>query len=156
MKYTSGNCQWPEGCENTIENQETGLCATHGHQLRKEEKMKSKQKKVYQLPKQKKAIPKVSEKMSKALYIYGKEKKGWLDGKGCAVYPEQMATQIHHKKGRSIDGYADQWAKNNDICLLIDKRFWLPTSDDGHKKITNDSAWAIKNGFSCLRTEILK
>jgi hypothetical protein len=34
---------------------------------------------------------------------------------------------------------------------LLDERFWLPTSSEGHKKITENSAWAWEMGYSFKR-----
>ena len=59
------------------------------------------------------------------------------------------ATDIHHMQGR--EGYADEWARENEMPLLLDERFWLPVSREGHLKITADSKWASENGFTFLR-----
>lgn len=142
-------CTWPDGCTNLCEGR-TEFCATHNHQLRKAERQSNIPKKVYQFKKPTEPIAKVSGKMAKAVSEYSRIKSKWIEGKRCAVYPEQKATQVHHKKGRT--GYADDWARDNGIPLLLDVRYWLPVSDDGHNEITNKSAWAFKMGFTILRS----
>lgn len=74
--------------------------------------------------------------------------------KFCRVFPGKLATEVHHKKGRN--GYADKWAKDNDIPLLIDKRYFLPVSRDGHNKIEKNPDWAYALGYSQSRLEILQ
>lgn len=116
---------------------------------------KREKKKVYflkrsPLKKKKYRIKRFSEKREKEESIYKVEGPKFIEGKMCAVFPNQPATQVHHKKGRR--GYADQWARDNNITLLNDKRFWLAVSNDGHTMIENDPEWAYKKGYSLLRT----
>lgn len=82
----------------------------------------------------KKGIAKRSPKRAKEEREYNKEVKIWLVGKMCAVFPNRKATQCHHKRGRIGK-------------LLLDKRYWLPVSDEGHRKIENNPDWARENGF---------
>ena len=42
-------------------------------------------------------------------------------------------------------------ARENEVPLLMDERFWLPVSREGHNKITDDSKWASDNGYTFLR-----
>lgn len=151
----SAICEWPEGCENQTEGR-TSFCATHNHAQRKAERELSKkitkiEATQAKLKGRKTLIKPVSDKMAEALRVYSQMKKGWLDGKMCAVFPHLKATQVHHSRGKV--GYYDQMARDNDIPLLIDDRFWLAVSSEGHRKITDDSKFAIENGFSFLRTE---
>lgn len=74
-----------------------------------------------------------------------------LENKYCAVYPTQLANQIHHKKGKI--GYADDWARQNNIPLLIDTRYFLAVNFDGHRKIEENPNWAKEMGFSIDRLE---
>jgi len=92
--------------------------------------------------------------MAKALREYSRKKQNWIKGKRCAVIPHLPATDIHHMKGRV--GYADQWARDNDVPLLIDERHWLPVSRAGHMRIEENPAWARKMGYSENRSEIVK
>ncbi len=124
-----------------IENTDTGECASCGAARRKAERMPA--------PKEKNAIAKVSASMAKKLATYSGEKAKWITGKRCAVYPDKVATEIHHMCGRV--GYHDEWARENDVPLLLDKRFWLPVSHEGHERITANSQWASENQFTFLR-----
>jgi len=126
-----------------IENRDQQLCASCNKIWRK----------TRQVAPQEPAPPikKRSDIMTKMMAIYRPKAAKFLVGKRCAVFPDQKATQVHHMYTRSIDDFADEWAVNNNIPYLLDERFWLPTSDDGHKKITEDSKWAWENGFSFKR-----
>lgn len=143
-------CTFPGGCDNMCEGS-TDFCGTHNHMMRKAEKKKQQQKQVYQIARSTKPIPKVSKKRAKENPKYNKEAREFVRGKSCAVFPHLAATQVHHKKGRQ--GYADEWARSMGITLLHDKRWWLAVSDDGHTEINNNTAWALKMGFSELRTK---
>lgn len=139
-------CIW-DGCMNPVENQDTGECATHGALRRKAERNDAKpRKEPYRIaPRSKKRAKEESE--------YSKEKREWIAGKHCAVFPDLMAIDIHHKKGRQ--GYADQWAKDRGITLLRDQRWWLPVSREGHHEIELNPQWAKDQGFSLSRLEII-
>ena len=103
--------------------------------------------------KPRKMIKPISDKRKVELQTYTVERREWLIGKKCAVFPDQNATQCHHMMGRV--GYADQWAKDNGISLYLDKRFWLPVSMEGHRKIEENHVWAKQMGFSISRETIL-
>lgn len=130
-------------CGNPVENKETGLCASCAHDGRKLERLAKKE------VKKPKSIPRRSQKMEIIMEEYNRRRPGFLYKKKCAVYPDLPATTIHHMRGR--DGYADDYARENDIPLILDERFWLPTSLKGHQKITDYPAWAIQQGFSLER-----
>jgi len=59
-------------------------------------------------------------------------------------------TDVHHKMGR--EGYADDWARDNNVPLLLDDRFWLAVSRAGHNKIEGNPSWAYMMGYSLKRT----
>jgi len=92
--------------------------------------------------------------MAKSLGEYSRKKQKWIKGKRCAVLPHLQATDIHHMKGRV--GYADQWARENNVSLLLDERFWLAVSRLGHIRIEDNPDWARKMGYSESRAEIVK
>ncbi len=94
-------------------------------------------------------IPKVSDKMKKILQTYAKKKAKWIKGKKCAVFPGQMATDIHHAMGRI--GYADEAARLAEKPLLLDEDYWVAVSREGHRKITEDPKWASEHHFTFLR-----
>lgn len=75
------------------------------------------------------------------------------ENKFCRLFPGNLATEVHHKKGRV--GYADDWARRNGIPLLIDVRYFLPVSREGHNKIENNPEWAKALGYSHDRLEII-
>jgi hypothetical protein len=137
-------CEWDDECTNPVEGT-TKYCATHNHQLRKEERLKLK--KSTKAPQAR--IKPVSKKMSRQMSQYSKEKDEWITDKICPITGEP-ADQIHHMKGRA--GYADQWALDNGITLIMDKRFWLGVSQTGHNQINENPDWAIKMGYSISRT----
>lgn len=89
--------------------------------------------------------------MTRMMVIYRPKAAKFLMGKQCAVYPEKKATQVHHMFSRSIDDFADEWAREHNIPYLLDERYWLPVSDEAHEKITRDSAWAWENQYSFKR-----
>jgi hypothetical protein len=59
----------------------------------------------------------------------------------CPVFPEKRlrCTEIHHRKGRIGS-------------LLLDQRFWLAVSSEGHQWIENNPDEALKRGWRVLRT----
>ena len=62
---------------------------------------------------------------------------------------KEKATDIHHKMGRI--GYADEWARQENIPLLLDVRFWLAVSRKGHQMIEENPEWAKENNYSIDR-----
>lgn len=135
-------CKWPDGCDNYCEGT-TDYCASHNAMHRKMERLS---KKAVKKPK---AIPKRSQNMTIIMEEYNRRRPGFLYKKKCAVFPNLKATQIHHQKGR--EGYADDYARDNDIPLILDERYWLPVSQEGHDKIGANWQWAIDNKFSYER-----
>ncbi len=138
-------CQ-TENCENPTEGRTT-FCASCNRINRKALKDSLKEKKVY-------TINKKTAKLASAEAVYLKERKSWIENKQCAVFPHLKATECHHMKGRGF-GFADQWAKDRGITLLMDKRFWLPVSFDGHQWIGANDALAREKGFVLSRLENL-
>lgn len=97
-------------------------------------------------------IPKKSEKRKKEEAIYLKKKPDFLskpENKKCPVFPNLSTTDVHHKRGRI--GYADEWARLNNISLYLDERYWLAVSRQGHRKIEDNPEWAKSKGFSLNR-----
>ena len=126
-------------CGKITENEETGECASCGQARRKAERMKLKEKKP---------IRKISDKRKNELTQYAELREKFLFGRWCGVHGKPcIPTEIHHVKGRT--GYADE----KQIPLLIDTRYWLAVCMSAHIEITENSAWAIENGYSELRTK---
>lgn len=70
--------------------------------------------------------------------IYAKKRKAFLaEHPQCVVYPELLATDIHHKFGRGF--------------LLMDERYWIGVSRRAHEKIHHDPNWARQNGLLAER-----
>ncbi|OQB12772.1 MAG: hypothetical protein BWY15_02066 [Firmicutes bacterium ADurb.Bin193] len=145
------------GCGKMAEGT-TSYCATHNYLRRREEKKARKDaerlakrlaapKKIYSPPK------KVSQKQKEKNAEYSAERKEWLIGKKCVVFPEKDATTVHHGKGRI--GYADDWARQKGITLLMDKRYWIPASMEGHEYIERNPDTAKREGWSWSRLENL-
>lgn len=100
-------------------------------------------------------IKPISKKRQSMLLKYDVARAEFLgkpENKRCPV-TKQRATEIHHKRGRT--GYADEWARENNVPLLIDKRFFLAVSRDGHRKIEDNPEWAYENEYSLTRTNTL-
>jgi hypothetical protein len=86
-----------------------------------------------------KGIKKVSDKRAKEAQEYSRLKKEFLEkNPRCAVYKNLKAVDVHHQKGKLGP-------------LYLDTRFWLPVSRKAHSRITDDSKWAVENGYSILR-----
>jgi hypothetical protein len=97
---------------------------------------------------QKIAFRKKSKKLSINEKIYKARRIVFLskpENKVCRVFPHLPVTEIHHIKGRQ--GFADQYAIDNDLILLLDERYWLPVSRKGHEWIHKNDAEARKKGW---------
>lgn len=138
------------------------VCSECLHELAKAEKAQAKAEKkrnsliakskaISQQPRKK--ISKQSAKMKDALMEYNEARKAWLPGKMCVVFPKAIATTVHHAKGRI--GYADQFARDSGITLLMDQRYWVPASLDGHRYIEEHPAEAKEREWSFSRLEII-
>jgi hypothetical protein len=95
-----------------------------------------------------------SQKKERLERKYNKRRIVWIEDKNCAVYHDRKAAQIHHMMGRV--GYADDWARERDLPLLLDERYWLPVCFDGHRQIEHNPDWAKLNGYSIERTNVRK
>jgi hypothetical protein len=132
-------------CGNRCEGN-TNQCASCNARDRKLNRMRP--------PEDSKPVAKVSKNQSKENAKYLKKLKVWRRGKKCAgKFPHNcsMGFEItcHHMQGRI--GYADEWARENEVPLLLDERFWLPVCWDAHKYIEEHKKWACENGYSFLR-----
>lgn len=130
-------CSVP-GCGRYVEGT-TKYCGTHGKMFRKleeeKDKVEVKRQQIYEAPRLSRRSPERAAEERR----YNERVRVWLRGKRCAVFPEKMATQCHHKKGR-------------DGRLLLYEPYWLPVSAAGHKKIHDEPGWALDNGFRILRS----
>jgi len=98
-----------------------------------------------------KSIPKVSVKrksMNEKYSVLRKEFLALPENKFCPI-TKQPATEVHHKAGRI--GFADEWARLNNVPLLIDVRYFLGVSRNGHRWIEENPEEAKKLGYSVDR-----
>ena len=97
-------------------------------------------------------IRKVSTKQAKRNTLYSKQRIEFLaENPKCAMKVDSRclgnANTVQHTKGRV--GYADQWARDNDIWLINDVRFFLPACwpchsyAEEHPNEAKEKGWAI-------------
>ena len=87
-----------------------------------------------------KPIKKVSEKRSVENLQYSADRIVFLgkpENKICPI-TKKPTTDIHHKRGRIGS-------------LLLDQRYWVALSREGHKYVEENPEWAKMNGFSLNR-----
>jgi len=70
--------------------------------------------------------------------------------------PINLYSDVHHKKGRSINSYADEWAKSEDIPLYIDPRFFLGVSRLGHQHIETHPTEANQRKWTLSRLDTIR
>lgn len=134
MKLPIGSCCISFLCDNPVENQDTGLCASCGLEARREAKRAAKVKEI-------KPIKKVSQKRAGETREYLVKKAKYLEvfsicqAKGCS----KPSSDLHHRQGR-------QGKKLTDETLFIALCF------DHHTYYTEHSAEAIADGISLLRS----
>jgi hypothetical protein len=129
-------CKYPD-CESYTENENVNYCASHGAQIRKEERESLKEKK------KPKPIKRESEKRKGQNKEYSKLRKEYL-----ALYPVCEVFECHNRS----EEIHHIWGRTNEN--LIDVNGFLAVCPECHKRITEDSAWAISQGYSILRTTI--
>lgn len=78
-----------------------------------------------------------SKAMSKKMVEYNERREKFLVGKICPV-TNKPATQVHHKRGRTGK-------------YLLDERYWLGVTQEGHQKIEENPEWAKEMGYSETR-----
>lgn len=168
------NCSHKD-CNYPVVNKKYNLCTIHNWERlhpgkdyyleqgnkakeysdRMREKELKRPKKIYKSnPKPSKPIRQVSKKQAKIDSEYSKVRKKFIAlNPVCKVAGCQCeATEVHHMRGRGR-GYWDQWARDNNICLTVDTRWFFPICHDHHRKATDDSKWAMDNGYSLSRLE---
>lgn len=96
-----------------------------------------------------KKIRQVSDKRKEDNEIYSIMRKQFLEKFPICPITGRPTTDIHHKKGRI--GFADDWARHNDISLFLDVRYWVALSREGHQFVEENPTWAKENGYSLNR-----
>ena len=85
-------------------------------------------------------IPKVSDKrkVENAKYLVLRiEFLGKPENQKCPI-TGKPTTDVHHSKGRIGS-------------LLLDTRYWIALSREGHKQVEENPGWAKENGYSLNR-----
>lgn len=94
-----------------------------------------------------KPIPKVSKKRAVENAKYTVQRIIFMskpENKICPINGTHT-TDVHHVKKRI--GFADEWARINNIPLLLDERHWLAVSRLGHIWIHDNPEEATKLGY---------
>lgn len=130
------SCQWYEDgepCINMVEGN-TDYCATHNHMIRKQERQS---KRVMIVA----PIPKMTAKRAAQNREYLEMREQFLEQYPvCQVKDcQNKATEIHHIQGRAND-------------LLTNPENFLAICSTHHTHFTTNSAEAIKEGYSKLRS----
>lgn len=91
-----------------------------------------------------------SKKREHYLRIYVKLNKEYLsrpENQKCFIEGcKRKANTVEHRAGRK--GFADDWARSNDIPLLIDERFFAPCCLQHNLELENNPALAKKYQLS--------
>ena len=100
-------------------------------------------------------IKQISKKQAKKIKEYSPiALKYKIENPICNIQIEGVCTfnttDVHHIRGKV--GFADQWAIDNNIPLLIDVRFFNSTCRGCHSYVEDNVAEAIENGHSQHRT----
>jgi hypothetical protein len=122
------------GSLNKIENAYLMLCAGCNYARRKADRTKAKE--------PSKAIKKVSDNKAKENQVYAKLRKEYMEiHPVCECCKKANSTECHHMRGRGE--------------YFLNPDYYLAVCEPCHRRITEDSAWAIASGFSYLRTEVI-
>lgn len=122
-------------CDNPkVENQDTGLCASCGAERRKAQRQARKTKVIV-------PVKKITEKRAKQNREYLEMREQFLEQYPvCQVKDcQNKATEIHHIQGRAND-------------LLTNPENFLAICEAHHRHFTTNSAEALKEGYSKLRS----
>lgn len=93
-------------------------------------------------------IPKFSKKRSKSSKVYSGKRIVFLskpENKFCIIKGSnctKLATTIEHSKGRI--GFADDEARDKNISLYLDERFWLPACNNCNLELENNNELSQK------------
>jgi len=125
---------------STVEMFCSGMCAAKYKREQQEAKP----------PTKRKRIPAFSTKRASQMHIYTKKRREWLKLPqnqicfipGCG----KRATTVEHTRGRS--GFADDEARDKNISLLIDQRFWKPCCLEHNLELENNSELSKANQLS--------
>lgn len=117
MEIKLKQCQ-ADGCENEFKqfNSLQKYCSP-GCKIKSEKPKPIKQRKPINKVSKKRKVENLQYSSDRLIFLQKPENQiCFIDG--C----NKPSTTIEHRKGRK--GYADKWAKDNNIPLLLDQRFW--------------------------------
>ncbi len=101
-------------------------------------------------PKPRQAIPKKSKKRIADDKVYNPARKKFIalpENHFCFIDGcNARATTIEHTRGRK--GFADDWARDNNISLYIDVRFWKPCCSFHNPELERNSELSKKYQLS--------
>ena len=142
IKQKLGKCS---ECEQSAPEQPliAGKCKTHYWQFRSTKWKKSE-------PKEKKPIPKVSAKRKIENREYTIKRLQFLaqpENQRCFIEVcKNRADTIEHTMGRK--GFADDWARENNVSLLLDVRFWKPCCNEHNLELERNPELSQKYQLS--------
>lgn len=142
IKQKIGKCS---ECEQSAPEQPliAGKCKTHYWQFRSTKWKKSE-------PKEKKPIPKFSKKREKENREYTIKRLKFLaqpENLRCFIDGcNKRADTIEHTMGRK--GFADDWARENNVILLLDVRFWKPCCNEHNLELERNPELSQKYQLS--------
>ena len=142
IKQKIGKCS---ECEPSAPEQPliAGKCKTHYWQFRSTKWKKSE-------PKERKPIPKFSKKREKENREYTIKRLLFLaqpENLRCFIDGcNKRADTIEHLRGRK--GFADDWARENNVSLLLDVRFWKPCCNEHNLELERNPELSQKYQLS--------
>ncbi|SIR25087.1 hypothetical protein [Chryseobacterium indoltheticum] len=145
IKPKRGQClDCPPGTENYL----TAKRCEHHYKIHRA--LVNAEKNKDKLQKPKKAIPKVSAKRKienpqytiKRLQFLAQPENLRCFIEGC----NKRADTVEHTMGRK--GFADQWARDNNISLYLDVRFWKPCCNDHNLELERNPELSQKYQLS--------
>ena len=142
IKQKIGKCS---ECEPSAPEQPliAGKCKTHYWQFRSTKWKKSELK-------EKKPIPKFSKKREKENREYTIKRLQFLaqpENLRCFIDGcNKRADSIEHTRGRK--GFADDWARENNVSLLLDVRFWKPCCNEHNLELERNPELSQKYQLS--------
>ena len=142
IKQKTGKCS---ECEPSAPEQPliAGKCKTHYWQFRSTKWKKSE-------PKEIKPIPKFSKKREKENREYTIKRLQFLaqpENLRCFIEGcNKRADTIEHTMGRK--GFADDWARENNVSLLLDVRFWKPCCNEHNLELERNPELSQKYQLS--------
>lgn len=142
IKQKIGKCS---ECEQSAPEQPliAGKCKTHYWQFRSTKWKKPE-------PKERKPIPKFSKKREKENREYTIKRLQFLaqpENLRCFIDGcNKRADSIEHTRGRK--GFADDWARENNVSLLLDVRFWKPCCNEHNLELERNPELSQKYQLS--------